>query len=152
MCPNVRYTFRKIFKLKFDSIHGRIRKYRVRNNLIIYIYIYIFSRARSTLHKDFYEYHRHFKLLQPIESEFRAKFAKQSTRNDFSQLNQVKMKTFKKIKVVKMYARGITILSREDFITEKSLKKLINEQCPHPDKATARELRNILENQKRNFK
>ena len=41
----------------------------------------------------------------------------------------MKLEIFEKIKVVKMYERGITILSREDFVMEKGLKKFIKEQC-----------------------
>ena len=63
-------------------------------------------------------------------------------RNDFfSQFNQVKLKNYKEIIVVKMYETGITILTREDLITEKSLKKLMKLKCPHADTATAWELR-----------
>ena len=47
----------------------------------------------------------------------------------FSQSNQVKLEIFKKIKAVKMYERGITILSREDLVMEKGLKKLIKVRC-----------------------
>ena len=39
-----------------------------------------------------------------------------------------------------MYARGITILPREDSVMGKSLKKLIKGQCPLRDMATAWEL------------
>ena len=38
LCPNVRYTFEKIVKLKFDDILGRIRKYRLRYSFIMFIY------------------------------------------------------------------------------------------------------------------
>ena len=38
LCPNVRYTFEKIFKVKFDRIGGRIRKYRLSYNPILFIY------------------------------------------------------------------------------------------------------------------
>ena len=43
---------------------------------------YIFSKACSRLHKGFREFHRHFKLLQPLESEFFAKFVKRPVRDD----------------------------------------------------------------------
>ena len=45
----------------------------------------------------------------------------------------MKLEIFKKIKVVKMYERGIMILSREDLVMEKGLKKLIKEQCTAAD-------------------
>ena len=45
----------------------------------------------------------------------------------------MKTEIFEKIKVVKMYERNITILSREDLIMEKSLKKIIKEQCTAAD-------------------
>ena len=35
----------------------------------------------------------------------------------------------KKVKVVKVYARSITILPPEDSVMKKDLKKLIKEQC-----------------------
>ena len=41
----------------------------------------------------------------------------------------MKLEIFKKIKAVKMYERGITILSREDLVMEKGLKKLIKVRC-----------------------
>ena len=37
----------------------------------------------------------------------------------------MKPKNFEKIKVVKIYVQGITILPREDSVIEKGLKKLI---------------------------
>ena len=40
----------------------------------------------------------------------------------------MKLEIFEKIKVVKIYERGITILSREDLVMEKGLKKFIKEQ------------------------
>ena len=40
-----------------------------------------------------------------------------------------------------MYVRGITILSREDSVIGKGLKKFIKEQCPLEDMATVWELR-----------
>ena len=59
----------------------------------------------------------------------------------FSQWKEIKLKNFEKIKVVKIYVRGITILLREDSVMEKGLKKLIKGQCPLRDIATAWELR-----------
>ena len=38
VCLNVWYTFEKIVKIKFDGFRGRIRKYRLRYSLIIFIY------------------------------------------------------------------------------------------------------------------
>ena len=32
--------------------------------------LYVFLRARSTLHKAFREFHRHFKFLQPLDFDF----------------------------------------------------------------------------------
>ena len=60
----------------------------------------------------------------------------------FSQWKEIKLKNFEKIKVVKMYVRGITILPREDSVMGKGLKKLIKGQCPLRDMATAWELTN----------
>ena len=45
----------------------------------------------------------------------------------------MKLEIFKKIKVVKMYKRGITILSREDLVMKKGLKKFIKEKCTAAD-------------------
>ena len=45
----------------------------------------------------------------------------------------MKLAIFEKIIVVKMYERAITILSREDLVMEKSLKKFIKEQCTAAD-------------------
>ena len=57
-----------------------------------------------------------------------------------SQWKEIKLKNVKKIKVVKMYARGITILPREDLVMGKGLIKVIKGQCPLRDMATAWEL------------
>ena len=38
MCRNVWYTFGKKFKIKFDGVSGRIRKYRLMYNMIVLIY------------------------------------------------------------------------------------------------------------------
>ena len=43
----------------------------------------IFSRASSTLHKVFKGFHRHFKLLQPLEFHYWAKFPNRPVRNIF---------------------------------------------------------------------
>ena len=80
LCPYVRYTFGKILKLKLDGIRGWIRKHRYRNNLIIYI------NSQAPVHHNIKvseNYTVIFKLLQPLESEFLAKFAKRPVRNDF---------------------------------------------------------------------
>ena len=37
MCPNVGYTFGKIFEIKFVGLRCRIRNYRLRYNLIVFI-------------------------------------------------------------------------------------------------------------------
>ena len=42
----------------------------------------ISSRACSTLYRGFRDFHRHFKLKQPLEFDFGAKFAKRLMRND----------------------------------------------------------------------
>ena len=55
----------------------------------------------------------------------------------FSKHNQAKLKNLKK--GVKMYARSKTILSQEDSVTGKSLKKFIKWKSPHTDMATALE-------------
>ena len=52
----------------------------------------------------------------------------------------MKLDIFEKIKVVKMYVRGITILPREDSVIEKGLKKLIKGPYSLKDMATAWEL------------
>ena len=55
------------------------------------------------IHIVFREFRRHVKLLQPLEFDYLAKFTKRPVRNDlFSQWKEIKLKNFKKIKVVKM--------------------------------------------------
>ena len=66
VCPNVWYTFDKIGKIKFDGIRGGIRKYRLRYNLIIFIY----SEGALKYNRVFREFLRDLKFLQPLEFDF----------------------------------------------------------------------------------
>ena len=106
---------------------------------------YIFSKTRSRLHKGFREFHRHFKLLQSLESEFLAEFAKRPVRNDFF-LSPIKWNwKFRRNKSWENLCGGYDYFDSRRLGHGKESKKLINGKCPHPDTATAWGLGKFLE-------
>ena len=66
-----------------DKIRWRLRPNSKVSVKVEFDILTIFSRTFSTYHKVFRGFHRHLKLLQPIEFDFWAKIPNRPVRNNF---------------------------------------------------------------------
>ena len=131
MCPNVWYTFGKILNMKFEVIGGSIRKYRFRFNLIVLIYSKELVQPNIKVSETFTVISNFLSCLNSI-------FGRNSQNGQWEKIffsvqssetgNLLKNTCCEKVwKGYKLYR--ITILSLEDLVMEKVLKKLIKERC-----------------------
>ena len=78
----------------------------------------IFSRAHSTLHKVFRGFHRHFKLLQPVEFDFGRNSQIGLWKIIFVSVQRCSAQNLKSTKAVKVLKSGIKILAPKVWVSK----------------------------------
>ena len=110
---NVWYAFEKIIKIKFDGLRGWIRKYRLRFNLIIFIY------SEGPL-QHYLEFSENFTVILNFYSRLNSIFGRNSQIGLweilFFSVQWFSVKNLKSTKDVKVFKTGMNLLTRRVWL------------------------------------